>query len=224
MYVRCTHHWRISAHHWFLLCPKWYDFLIVCIRQQLDIPRLTFCTYQYCVWPLEGDVSGVQLSGNHWSRQPGCYLLVAGLHRAQKAQTCSVAAAGAAVHPARWERCERWDAQGLAEHQLPVMVDLHHLCAGVWEARGREKTRPMTVSTREGDQKLRLGKCYDTKVPVRLQNTKRQKSRKMMIDVLKPQMLQMDREGERARQVGREESSTERENIMQRKVRRRGII
>lgn len=81
------------------------------------------------------------------------------------------------------------------------------------------------MSTREGDQKLRLGKCYDTKVPVRLQNTKRQKSRKMMIiDVLKPQMLQMDREGERARQVGREESSTERENIMQRKVRRRGII
>ena len=46
----------------------------------------------------------------------------------------------------------------------------------------------------------------------------------MMIDVLKLQMLQMDREGERARQVGREESSTERENIMQRKVRRRGII
>lgn len=80
------------------------------------------------------------------------------------------------------------------------------------------------MSTREGDQKLRLAKCYDTKVPVRLQNTKRQKSRKMMIDVLKPQMLQMDREGERARQVGREESSTERENIMQRKVRRRGII
>lgn len=108
-------------------------------RQQLDIPRLIFCTYQYCVWPLEGDVAGVQLSGNYGGRQPGCYLLVAGLHRAQKAQTGSGAAAGAAVHPARGERCERWDAQGLAEHQLPVMVDLHHLCAGVWEARGREK-------------------------------------------------------------------------------------
>ncbi|TNN31418.1 hypothetical protein EYF80_058431 [Liparis tanakae] len=80
---------------------------------------------------LRGDVAGVQLSSDHGGGQPGCYLLVAGLRRPQKVQTGAVAAAGAGVPAAGREIREGGDAQGLAEHQLPVMVDLHHLCAGV---------------------------------------------------------------------------------------------
>lgn len=82
-------------------------------------------------WPLKGDVPGIQLSGHHRCGQPCRYLFLTGVHHPQKAQTAGSTTVGVTIPAAMRERCERWDAQGLAEDQLPVMVNLHHLGSGV---------------------------------------------------------------------------------------------
>lgn len=101
----------------------------------LDILRVGSCNSEDA-WPLKGDVACVQLRGDHRCGQSGCYLLVTGLHPSQNTQTCGGAAAGAGIPPVGWEGSERRHGQSLAKHQLPVVVDLHHLCTRV--CRGRK--------------------------------------------------------------------------------------
>lgn len=115
--------------------------------------------FQFCHWPLEGDVPGVQLGGDHRGRQPGGDLLVAGLRRPQKTQPKGGATDGPGLPLSRWERRQRRDAQGLAEHQLPVMVDLHHLRTGVCQTRKR-KIRKSNFSGGKKKKKRRRSKVH----------------------------------------------------------------